>query len=213
MPTIIYTFSGHQVDIENPTPEAVDMADVAHALAYTCRWGGHSKRFWSVAQHSVLVSAMVPSEHALAGLLHDAAEAYLGDVVAPLKRLLGEPFAKLERGWLRAIGEHCGVELDPLPEAVRAADARLMQIEQGLLLPLELPGLHQEPDAWDAMLAGPPTFGNMATAMAPEMAFDAFGVRWIDLARSRHPDEPCKPVSRDRRQALELALEPIWRTA
>lgn len=70
----------------DPRPEEIHVEDIARALSRICRFGGHSRAFYSVAQHSVHVSELCEPEHALWGLLHDAAEAYIGDMVRPLKR-------------------------------------------------------------------------------------------------------------------------------
>lgn len=81
----IMTYTGRRFWPLAPRAEDVDIRDIAHALALKCRYGGHSSRFYSVAQHSVLVSHYVPTKHAMAGLLHDAAEAYLADIPRPVK--------------------------------------------------------------------------------------------------------------------------------
>ncbi len=92
------TFTGRAFYPLDPRPEDVCIEDVAHALAMQCRYNGHSIPFYSVAEHSVIVSYNVKFEHAREGLMHDAAEAYLGDMIRPLKATpLGELFAVYER--------------------------------------------------------------------------------------------------------------------
>lgn len=74
----------------NVQPDDVRFGDVAHALANIGRFNGHTRRFYSVAQHSVLVSVLVDDDLAAAALLHDAGEAYLGDMTAPVRAGLRE---------------------------------------------------------------------------------------------------------------------------
>lgn len=87
-----------------PRADEVDIRDIAHALAMICRFGGHVRSYYSVAQHSVLVSCHVPQKYAIAALLHDAAEAYVGDMVSPIKRQL-PAYKKLEAGVERVVME------------------------------------------------------------------------------------------------------------
>jgi hypothetical protein len=91
-PPEIETASGRFVDLFEPDPETIELWDVAHGLALTCRYGGHVRRFYSVAEHASLVHDLLAwqgrDDLRLAALFHDAAEAYLGDVVAPLKYAL-----------------------------------------------------------------------------------------------------------------------------
>jgi hypothetical protein len=82
----IQTSQGVPFDPLNPRAEDILIEDIAHALSNVCRFGGHCKKFYSVAEHSYWVSTLVPPEHALQALLHDASEAYLGDVPSPMKR-------------------------------------------------------------------------------------------------------------------------------
>lgn len=79
------TYSGARFHPFDPRADEVEVRDIAHALAMTCRFGGHTRHHYSVAQHSVLVSRIVPESLALVGLMHDAAEAYVGDMIAPIK--------------------------------------------------------------------------------------------------------------------------------
>lgn len=139
MSTWIQTASGGRFDLAAPRAADVRMGDVAHALSNLCRFGGHVRRFYSVAQHSVLVWRVL-EHHDLevqrAALLHDAAEAYVGDVVSPLKRRL-EGYRPLEDLVLRVIFESAGV---PFPGAdvwalVRGADLRALMTERRDLLP------------------------------------------------------------------------------
>lgn len=82
----ILTHTNRQFDVLNPRVEDVSIIDIAHSLAMQCRFNGHSEDFYSVAEHCYYVSYLVPQEHALQGLLHDASEAYLCDIPSPIKR-------------------------------------------------------------------------------------------------------------------------------
>ncbi len=84
------TFSGVQFWPMDPRPDEVRIEDIAHALSRVCRYGGHCLDWYSVAQHSLMVSTLVPPDLALHGLLHDAEEAYTGDMIRPIKHGLRE---------------------------------------------------------------------------------------------------------------------------
>ena len=117
---MITTYTGKTVDPFAIRPEDIDLEDIAHALSMTCRFGGHCKSFYSVAEHSVLVSERCPPEVRLDGLLHDAAEAYLGDIPSPLKRKL-PAFEEAELNLFEILAERFGIAF-PIPESVQAAD-------------------------------------------------------------------------------------------
>jgi 5'-deoxynucleotidase YfbR-like HD superfamily hydrolase len=81
----IETYKGNQFDYENIEANDVDIEDIAHALSNNCRFNGHCKKHYSVAEHSIHVSEHVRPEWALQGLLHDASETYMPDIPKPLK--------------------------------------------------------------------------------------------------------------------------------
>jgi hypothetical protein len=99
-------YSGKKFWPLDPKSEEVDINDIAHSLALQCRFNGHSIFFYSIAQHSVLVSKIVSSEQALAALFHDASESYTGDIVSPLKKFLPPEFKEIEKGIEKVIFEH-----------------------------------------------------------------------------------------------------------
>lgn len=124
------TFQGVQFWPLGPRVQEIRIGDIAHALALKCRYNGHCDYFYSVAQHSVLVSQKVPAESALWGLLHDASEAYLVDMPRPLKVLP-------EFGWYRemealmqnTICKRFELPLDE-PASVKLSDGRWLMTEK-----------------------------------------------------------------------------------
>lgn len=81
----IQTYCGRRFDFNHIRTEDISIIDIASALSKLCRFNGHCTEFYSVAEHSLYVSSLLPKELRLEGLLHDAAEAYTGDLTKPLK--------------------------------------------------------------------------------------------------------------------------------
>jgi hypothetical protein len=123
------TYTGKRVHALAPSPEEIDIDDVAHALSQMCRFVGHTDGFYSIAQHSVLVSELVPHQDALWGLLHDASEAYLCDLPAPIKRDPEMSFYRIaEDRLMRAICRKFGLR-PQMPFSVMAADKLALATE------------------------------------------------------------------------------------
>ncbi len=130
------TYTGRMFFPTDPRPEEVTAEDIAHALSLVCRFGGHVDRFYSVAEHCWLMSFAVPPEHALWALLHDAAEAYVGDMVRPLKQQMPD-YCFAEGRVLTAIMERFGMdyfERTRMPDSVREADNRILLTERAALM-------------------------------------------------------------------------------
>lgn len=123
----IQTFTGRAFYPLDPRVEDVDIIDIAHALSHQCRFAGHVSRFYSVAEHCVLMSRAVAPEYALWALLHDASEAYLVDVPRPVKgALVG--YRDAEARVMAAICARFGLSPD-MPDEVARADHRILTDE------------------------------------------------------------------------------------
>jgi hypothetical protein len=124
----IRTFPTHTLfNPLNPRHQDIHITDIAHSLSHICRWAGHIPTFYSVGLHSIHVSLMVHPEHQLAALLHDASEAYLGDLAKPIKRGMPE-YQAAEHRLMTVISEVFGFQW-PLHDEVHQADAAAMYAE------------------------------------------------------------------------------------
>lgn len=143
------TFSGVAFYPLDPRPEDVDIEDIAHALSHVCRFGGHCRSFYSVAEHSVRVSGAIREgggtiAEQFEGLMHDAAEAYVGDMVWPLKQESElAPYKRIERLVEDAIAARFGLPLEQSP-IVKRYDLVLLSTEKRDLMP---GGANREPGA------------------------------------------------------------------
>lgn len=109
---------------------------IARALSNICRFTGHASRYYSVAEHSLHISYLVPQELALAALLHDASEAYVGDMSTALKRFMGISFKDVELKATKAVARGYGIPLADLQSPViKSFDKRILGDEAKLLMP------------------------------------------------------------------------------
>jgi len=124
----MHTHSGLLVNIRNPKIEDILIDDIAWSLSMQCRYAGHVKAYYSVAEHCIIVSRRLPEKLKLAGLLHDAAEAYVTDLPSPIKVLL-PGYKEIENVFHAAVAEAFDVDLsDP---RVKAADRETFFTEAG----------------------------------------------------------------------------------
>jgi 5'-deoxynucleotidase YfbR-like HD superfamily hydrolase len=133
--SIIQTYSGIAFDILNPTPETILVPDIAHSLSMLCRFTGHSRKFYSVAQHSILCYKLLPDDMEylrLPALLHDAQEAYIQDLSTPLKRLFPR-YKKIEDTLAGAIAKRFHLEEEDF-KLVKVYDRMALEIESKALL-------------------------------------------------------------------------------
>ena len=191
-------------------PEESDLSldTIAAALSRTCRFNGHVSCFYSVAQHSCQVADITMTltkdpRIALAGLLHDAPEAYIGDVTSPLKAILGSAYKSLEGPILEAIFRKYGlgdlVIAFRLPEVIHDADMIALATEKRDFLP-------EDPVPWSVLDGYKPT-DEITVAWAPQEAQRQFLSRFALLngliqeseRRILTPDEALHPFAEDYR--------------
>lgn len=143
--SVLETYGGHYFDYLDPQVDQIYLDDIAHALSNTCRFGGHTLRFYSVAEHAAFVGHLVfeasgIKQLALAGLHHDSHEAYLGDIPTPLKTDLGGTYRELVASADFAIGKRFGImpcdfKAIPVHDADQLAlrlEARELKVSRGV---------------------------------------------------------------------------------
>lgn len=158
-PNCIRTFTGNYVNVFDAIPELICIEDIAHALSMQCRFGGHLPEFYSVAQHSVEVSKLVPIEDQFQALMHDASEAYLLDIPSPIKSGLRD-YKDIEDGLMRTIASVFNFQY-PLTKPVKDADAIMLQIE------------------WDTIMLQKPSFNKpriLTQAESKELFMETFNL-------------------------------------
>lgn len=170
------TYHGNCVHPLSPKPGEIDIEDIARSLSQQCRFLGHTEAIYSVAQHSVLVSEIVPCEDALWGLLHDASEAYLGDLPSPIKREPEMSFYRVVEGRLMlAVCHKFGLPAE-MPQSVMAADK--------IILATEFRDVTTVDDLdWIIRECGHAPLDRRITPWPPVVAEDRFLARFRELAK------------------------------
>lgn len=175
------TFTGRAVDLLDPAPDSICLDDIAHALARICRYTGHvAADHYSVAQHCVLVSYACDPVDAFEGLMHDAPEAYVGDVAQPIKQAMralaggASAYDALEERIERAIARRFGLRY-PHPASVKRADLVLLATEARDLM-------HEPPRPWG--LPYPPLLDRVRP-VPTDVAERMFRGRFAELTAAR----------------------------
>lgn len=177
----LQTVSGRRVNPLDPDPAQLDAGDIARALANQCRFGGHSRVFYSVAQHCVIVSRVIEDrggdvEDVFAALMHDAGEAYLGDMPHPLKHrsALGAAFRDAEARLEQTIRDRFKIKAD-VPE-VKTVDRALLATERRAF----------SAEAWHwPELDDVEPLDLELTAWSPDRAAEEFAKRYAELEARR----------------------------
>jgi uncharacterized protein len=171
------TYTGRSVNPLRMRPEDFDLRDIAHALSLKCRYGGHCREFYSVAEHSVRIDGVLqgqgePIEVVRWGLAHDCAEAYLGDVASPVKRMPElDGYRLAEEHNLAMLAERYRLGW-PIPAAVHVADRRMLMTEKRDLM-------GPEPAPW--MIDAEPYDDVAIEPWRPAVAERRFAAEWKRL--------------------------------
>lgn len=131
----VQTFTGTNFTFTKPRVKDIHIEDIAHSLSMQCRFNGHTRLFYSVAEHCINVARLVPNEFKLEGLLHDASEAYITDIATPVKRLLPD-YHQLENIVQASVRHHFGLPVKDSSVVVDADKASLVA-EAKKLLPID----------------------------------------------------------------------------
>lgn len=170
----IQTASGGKFHILDPQQSEIHITDIAHALSMMCRFTGHVRRFYSVAEHSVHASRIVPANDALWALLHDASEAYIADLNRPLKHFtaVGPTYMTVEAKIMLAICQKFRLSATQ-PESVHVADTAMLYAEKDQLMP---------PVEWETKWGSDQKSAKVETrCWAPDVAKAMFLSRYYEL--------------------------------
>ena len=180
------TFTGKRFWPLDPKPEDICIEDIAAALSKLCRYGGHTKYFYSVAEHSCLVSIFVPDDFAMWGLMHDASEAYLSDMVKPLKNGLPN-YVNLEFRLMGIIANRFNLKPFRCPKIVSYVDKQILRDEQLQIM---------NPCDYDWWCTGNEPIGAKINAWTPERAEFEFLTRYKQIRSQGSNSLDMPPVRR-----------------
>ena len=166
--------SGNYFDFVNPSTDSFTLEDIAQGLANTCRFGGHCHPYYSVAQHCILASHYVPQEHAMAALLHDAAEAFVGDIPSPLKQMLTD-FEQFESLAHAAVAQKFKIP-EQMHPCIKEVDLRMLATEKRDVMP--------KTDMDWTILSGIEPFKEQIVPMSQRDAKIGFLVRYVEIKAS-----------------------------
>lgn len=169
----ISTWTGLSINLMNPQSELILMEDISRGLAHQYRFGGHTSQAYTVAQHSIFVSELVAPEYALQALLHDATEAYIGDLPSPVKSLCPD-YKQIEARLHAAIMKRFKLPMT-LADEVRRADRVALATEKRDLMPW---ATNQR---WRILEGIDPVPQRLDAAWSPEEAFQRFSAHLFYL--------------------------------
>lgn len=172
----MHTWSGRRFFPLDPRPDEVFIEDIAHALSNQCRFNGHTTIFYSVAEHCYHCSKQVPPEFALEALLHDAAEAYIGDIIRPLKLVpsIKDVYTPIEQAVERVIAQKFKL-VYPWSAWVKKADEMMVTAEMDQIIEASNKGhLHDSSETADCTVYG----------FTPRTAYNLFMDRFHQLERA-----------------------------
>lgn len=172
----ILTKNGKRFDLFEPDVCMIDSRDISHSLAHLCRFNGHTREFYSVAQHSCIVADLVPEEHKLAALLHDATEAYIGDMTRPLKKRM-DAYQVLENRIWQQICARFDIS-QQLHACIHNADLIALATERRDLMPTD-------PVIWDCLIGIEPALETIRPWPAAE-ARNTYHQRLMDQLAIEH---------------------------
>lgn len=176
-PTILLS-TGRYFSFEHPT--ALTIEEIAHALSKLSRFTGHCRKFYSVAQHAVLVSRLVPSEDAWEGLHHDDGEAVMGDMASPLKRLIPQ-YKVIEKRCEKPILAGFGIDASNMSPNVKHADFVALRTEQRDLM-------NAKGHVWTDLEGIQPSENHIVRPVSPKKAEQMFLDRYWELRRGLSND-------------------------